>query len=161
MENPHKIDLLIPRDLIWCSTEIFDLDQIVGIYTRNKPTLRYLDAHKDRATFRLHKVPRGWKIHIAPLIEVNGTLTSELGNQTRVSAQATVNKMGLGISLVIYVLVSTLLVFTSDPTNTFSVPLKLAITLLLIGLVFVLTFFWIEYQKRQLLKLVRQALTEF
>jgi len=156
-ENPHKIDLLVSEELIWCSTQIFELDRIYGLYTRNKATVRYLDAQKERASFRLNKVPRGWTIHVAPLVEVNGMLISELGNQTRVTAQTSVNGRGLGCTIASFILIPPW-VFATEDFSGVSLALRATIAIILLGLAIVLTFFWIERQKRALLKLITEAL---
>ena len=159
VETSHKIDLLIPHDLIWCSTQIFDLDQKYDYYSRNKPTIRYLDVDKDRAAFRLHKVPRGcMQISIAPLVEVNGMLISEADNQTRVTAQATMNRLSCACTTASFSVVPVYLYF-DESAPQLSAALRMAIAIIAVLILIVLTFFWIEWQKRQLLKLIRQALT--
>jgi hypothetical protein len=158
--TPHQIFFRTPFDMNSCTARLENLNEKGSFFAFDwqfRLKAQVWKSDTGDATFKIHYIQKSYmEFTIAPVVVLRGALRDE-GSGTQVAAKALTNWIGYAISwgipgLLLGLWPASILAFQVN------VILAVVVAVAVPGIVFVLSTFWLDWRKKQLLGIVTDTL---
>jgi hypothetical protein len=158
--TPHQIFFRTPFDMNSCTARLENLNEKGSFFAFDwqfRIKAQVWKSDTGSATFKLYYIQKSYmEFTIAPVVVLRGAIREE-GGDTLVAAKALTNWIGYALSwgipgLLLALWPASILAFQVN------VILAVVVALVIMGIFFVLSTFWLDWRRKQLLGIVTEAL---